>query len=74
MTTQRREKQGKTTAAQACKARTATIKAQLGRIDEQLGKHAKRAAARPTDWGFAGDLEHVAQLLRQVEDFFGYRT
>ncbi len=47
------------------------IAAKLAEIQVLLAKHAERAAAKPGNWGFAGDLEHVAELLDQTANFLG---
>ncbi len=44
---------------------------ELDRIKTQLSAHADRAKADPTNWGHAGDLGHVLELLREVVHFTG---
>jgi hypothetical protein len=41
----------------------------LASIKAKLAEHGKAAAQRPGDWGYAGDLQHVEQQLREVDGF-----
>jgi hypothetical protein len=56
-----------TPAAQAqYQAHQAAIKNLIGRLEAQLAEHAQRAAANPTSWGFAGDIEYMEIKLGQL--------
>jgi len=54
------------TASAAYAEARANVKAELARIQHRLAEHAERQAARPDDWGFSGDLEHLAATLREL--------
>jgi len=43
----------------------------LGSINKKLAYHDRRFdLAGGTDWGYVGDLNHVAELLKDIDDFF----
>jgi hypothetical protein len=62
MTTQ----QARRTLAETYAARATDIDALLDLIQQQMQAHKEEAAAKPRDWGFAGDLEHVRARLSEV--------
>jgi hypothetical protein len=35
-------------------------------IQMELDEHAKRAAAKPTDWGYVGDMGRIRESMREV--------
>jgi hypothetical protein len=43
----------------------------LARLDTLLEQHARQAAEKPTNWGFAGDLGHVEEILDKAVTFLG---
>jgi len=47
------------------------VRARLRQIGKAIDGHAERQRANSRDYGFAGDLSHVAHLLDQVERFIG---
>lgn len=63
------EAAGQPCAAQAAyMGRQGEIEQLLSDLGEQLKNHAARAAEQPLNWGFAGDLGRVEQLLGEVVD------
>ncbi len=71
MTTTKTTKQ---TAAGCYADRHAECKDLLKRIGQALETHRKRQAAEPRNWGYSGDLGHVAQELANVLANFGDRS
>ena len=61
----------KTAAATTYSARQILIAAKLARIEAGLQQHASRQEQQPGDWGYAGTLERVVELLAQVEEVLG---
>jgi hypothetical protein len=59
----------KTTAAEAYKARRSDVERLLDMLREEVAHHAEYAATEPRDWGFAGDLGHVRDLLVEALAF-----
>jgi len=59
------------TAAKAYAARRASIDAMLAQLKSGLRAHHRSAAQRPNDWGFAGDLGRVEELLDEMFSFLG---
>ena len=57
------------TAAETYAERASDIAAMLDLIGQELKAHKERAAAEPKDWGFAGDLGHIRERLREVLGF-----
>jgi hypothetical protein len=55
-----------TTAAETYRNRLAEVRALLRRFEGALAIHERRQSARPSDWGFAGDLGHIAEGLREI--------
>lgn len=47
------------------------VKAQksLNNIDKLVRKHISEQARKPNDWGYVGDMAHVAELLEDIETF-----
>lgn len=42
------------------------IGALLGLVGDELKAHAEAAAKRPTAWGYAGDLMHTRESLKEI--------
>jgi hypothetical protein len=59
----------KTTAAEAYRARRSDVETLLDMLREEVAHHAEYAATEPRDWGFAGDLGHVRDLLVEALAF-----
>jgi hypothetical protein len=53
-------------ADQTYRTRLTEIRDLMRRLDGQLAIHARRQTARPADWGFPGDLAHIAERLREI--------
>jgi hypothetical protein len=53
-------------AASAYRARLAEIRDLIRRLEGSLTIHERRQAARPSDWGFPGDLGHIAERLQDL--------
>ncbi len=49
----------------------AVIERQLIELKEKLAAHKKRQAADPRNWGYAGDLAHVATKLDELLQTLG---
>jgi hypothetical protein len=60
-----------TASATAYNYRRNRITAQLARIEAALQQHAIRQEQEPSDWGYAGTLGRVMELLGQVEEVLG---
>lgn len=43
----------------------------LESLQAKLKAHAAKAGTDPRNWGFAGDLAHVRELIEQAENFLG---
>jgi len=56
-------------AAQAYQARRRDVEKLLDMLKEEVAHHAEAAAREPGNWGFAGDLGHVRELLVEVLSF-----
>jgi hypothetical protein len=54
------------TAAEAYQAQRAKIAEKMVEIAKGLELHAQRQADDARNWGYAGDLAHVNELLSQV--------
>jgi len=50
-------------AAETYTDRRAEVDEQIRRLREALAAHRARAASRPEDWGYAGDLGRLATIL-----------
>ncbi len=57
------------TAADAYRQRRQAVEAMLNELRGKLDAHAQRAAADPQNWGYAGDLGHVEEVLRDLAAF-----
>jgi ElaB/YqjD/DUF883 family membrane-anchored ribosome-binding protein len=57
------------TAAEAYERHTQEINTKLQRIADGVKAHAQRQVQRPNEWGHAGDLAHVNELLDDVLGF-----
>lgn len=57
------------TAAEDYHQRRASIEALLGELRGKLEDHGQRAAADPQNWGYSGDLGHIVEKLREINDF-----
>jgi hypothetical protein len=53
-------------AAETYRTRLAEVRDLLRRLEGSLAIHERRQCARPADWGFAGDLGHIAERLRDI--------
>ena len=60
-----------TTAAGAYRAARERVDRQISRIQTLLHAHANKATAKPDDFGFAGDLDHLAEVLDDAIEFLG---
>ena len=56
-------------AATVYRSRRIDVEKLLGMLDEEVAHHAEYAAKEPRDWGFAGDLGHVRDLLVEALAF-----
>ena len=59
-------RQLKQTAAERYADQRTDIAVLMDCIQMELDEHAKRAAEKPTDWGFAGDMGRVRESMRDV--------
>ena len=57
------------TADEAYAQRRADIAVLMDCIQMELDDHGKRAAAKPKDWGRAGDLGHIRETMTDVLRF-----
>jgi hypothetical protein len=55
-----------TTAAEAYRKRIFEVRDLIRRLEGSLTIHERRHSARPADWGFPGDLGHIAEALRKI--------
>jgi hypothetical protein len=53
-------------ADESYRARLAEVRGLIRKLEGQLAIHERRQSARPGDWGFPGDLAHIAERLREV--------
>ncbi len=58
-----------TTTADAYRQRRRSVNALLDELRKKIDAHAQRAAADPANWGYAGDLGHVEEVLRDLAAF-----
>jgi len=58
-----------TTAADAYRQRRQAVDALLDELRKKIDIHAQRAAVDPSNWGYAGDLGHVEEVLRDLAAF-----
>ena len=47
-------------------ARLTEVRDLLRRLEGSIAIHVRRQTARPGDWGFVGDLSHIAERLRAI--------
>ena len=59
-------RQLKQTAAERYADQRGDIAVLMDCIQMELDAHAERAAAKPTDWGFVGDMGRVRESMREV--------
>jgi hypothetical protein len=59
------------TAREAFEARSSEVRVLRARLGFALAEKEDRATADPANWGHAGDMAHVAGLLRQAVAFLG---
>lgn len=59
------------TAAKAYAAQRVAIDSKLALLKVRLRDHHGRAAKRPDDWGFPGNLGHIEEILDQALEFLG---
>ena len=59
------------TAAEAYTRLAVEVNGQLKTLTDALEAHRARHNANPQDWGFAGDLGHVKELIGEVLAFLG---
>jgi hypothetical protein len=55
-----------TTAAETYRARLAEVFELIRKLNGSLHIHERRAKAQPNNWGFPGDLAHIAERLREI--------
>jgi hypothetical protein len=55
-----------TSAAETYKARLTEVRHLIRRLEGSLLIHERRQAAGSADWGFPGDLGHIADRLREI--------
>ena len=53
--------------------RLAEVRGLIESLGRQLRIHERRQAANPNDWGFPGDLTHIADRLREITPQHGDR-
>lgn len=59
-------------AMSAYKANAAKVQMEMDKLGANLLRHQDRYLKTDrTNWGFSGDLERVAQLLAEINDFLG---
>lgn len=46
------------------------IRGLIKQLETRLERHAKQASQHPAEWGYAGDLGHVAAELAELVNFF----
>ena len=47
----------------------AEINALLKKIKTGLAEHNRREKQNPRNWGYTGDLQHIASELQEISDF-----
>lgn len=57
------------TASEAFEIRSREVRVLMGRLGLALAEKRDRADADPANWGHAGDMAHVAELLRGALSF-----
>ena len=53
-------------AADTYRRRLFEVQHLIRRLQGSLAIHERRQSARPDDWGFSGDLAHIAERLREM--------
>jgi hypothetical protein len=53
-------------AAESYSARLTEVRDLIRRLERSIAIHVRRQNARPGDWGFVGDLSHIADHLREI--------
>jgi hypothetical protein len=54
------------TASEAYKRNRAKVEQLVGDLQRMLGGHAKLQQGDPSNWGYAGDMAHYAELLEEL--------
>ena len=54
------------TASESYAKSKAEVQRLIERLQARLTAHAAEQARHPNDWGFAGDLEYIAECLRNA--------
>ncbi len=54
------------TALEAYQARQANISILLAALNDRLAAHSEKAASKPRNWGFAGDLGSAQEELERI--------
>ena len=44
---------------------------QIAQIQALLQRHASKQTAAPANWGYAGDVNHVVEILNDALEFLG---
>jgi hypothetical protein len=55
-----------TSAAETYRARLTEVRDLIRKLEGSLLIHERRQAGQPGHWGFAGDLAHIAESLRDI--------
>lgn len=59
-------------AMSAYKANATRVQLELDKLEVNLLRHKERYLKTDrSNWGFSGDLEHVAKQLEEINDFLG---
>lgn len=53
-------------------ARQARIQDLIQQLQKSMTSHNTKAAGKPRDWGYTGDLAHAEARLQELVDFFQY--
>jgi hypothetical protein len=53
-------------AAASYSARLTEVRDLIRRLERSIAIHVRRQNARPEDWGFVGDLSHIAHHIREI--------
>ena len=56
------------------KGRHADVMSHLDNIKDAVKQHRERTKEHGPDWGHVGDLNHVADRLREIHDFIGQQV
>ncbi len=56
--------QSKTDANQAYKTATAEVKTLMFRLQQHIAQHELKQEKNPGNWGFVGDMNHYAEILK----------